>query len=67
MPNPFRIAAIVHLAIVYSPPTTPVRRPVSERPTGACLDPWPLPEPGVTLAAKSIPITRKGTIRGRRA
>ncbi|HRW08363.1 MAG TPA: hypothetical protein P5121_24840 [Caldilineaceae bacterium] len=55
-----------HLAIAYRPPTTPVRRPVSERPTGACLDPWPLPEPGATNAAKSIPITRDGTIRGRR-
>lgn len=56
-----------HLAIAYRPATTPARRPVSERPIGACLDPWPLPAPGATPAAKPLPITRDGTIRGRRA
>ena len=56
-----------HLAIAYSPATTPCRRPTGERPTGACLEPWPLPEPGATPAAKPIPIARDGTIRGRRS
>lgn len=58
--------ATPHLALTYRPATTPARRPVGERPTGACLDPWPLPEPGTTPAAKPIPIERDGTIRGRR-
>ncbi|MBX3012803.1 MAG: hypothetical protein KF832_14905 [Caldilineaceae bacterium] len=55
-----------HLAIAYQPTAAPVRRPTRERPIGACLDPWPMPEPGTTPAAKPIPITRDGTIRGAR-
>lgn len=55
-----------YLALTYRPAATPARRPVGERPTGACLDPWPMPEPGATPAAKPIPIERDGTIRGRR-
>ncbi len=56
-----------HLAITYEPPTTTIRRPMGEWPTGACLDPWPMPEPGTTPAAQRIPIARDGTVRGRRS
>lgn len=55
-----------YLALAYRPAATPARRPVHERPSGACLEPWPLPEPGMTPAAQRIPIERDGTIRGRR-
>ena len=55
-----------HLNISYKPTDPPARRPHEDRPTGACLDPWPLPIPGVTPAATSIPIDYDGTIRGRR-
>ena len=53
-----------HLEIAYLPASGPCRRPSRERPTGACLDPWPMPEPGATSAAEINPVTRDGTIRG---
>ena len=53
-----------HLAISYAPAGCPPRRPTGSRPTGACLDPWPLPEPGATPAAVPIPVARDGTVRG---
>ena len=55
-----------HLAISYSPFQYPTRRPTGERPTGACLDPWRLTEPGTSPGATPIPINRDGTLRGRR-
>ena len=55
-----------HLGITYQPSPTPARRPEAERPSGASVDPWPLPEPGATPAAKAIPITRNGTTHGPR-
>ncbi len=54
-----------HLAISYAPSQSPPRRPHRSRPAGASLDPWPLPEPGATPAAASIPVGRDGTVRGR--
>ena len=54
-----------HLTIAYGPPDRPPRRPTGTRPTGADIGPWPTPEPGATPAAKSIPITRVGTVHGR--
>lgn len=53
-----------HLGIAYSPSPTPCRRPSGERPTGASIDPWPMPEPGATPVARRIPITRDGTVHG---
>jgi len=55
-----------HLNITYQAAQAPCRRPSATRPTGACLDPWPMPEPGATPAAQTIPSGRDGTIRGRR-
>ena len=57
--------AIPHLEIVYSAAAARPRRPRAPRPTGASLVPRPVIEPGVTLAAQSIPINRDGTVRGR--
>jgi hypothetical protein len=56
-----------HLNIAYAPGPSPPRRPSLSRPSGASLDPWPLPEPGATAAARSIPVGRDGTIRGRKS
>ena len=53
-----------HLEIAYSPSPAPCRRPSGERPTGASIDPWPMPEPGATPVARSIPVTRDGTVHG---
>ena len=53
-----------HLEIAYSPSPAPCRRPSGERPSGASLDPWPMPKPGATPAASKIPITRDGTVHG---
>lgn len=53
-----------HLEIAYSPSPEPGRRPSGERPTGASLDPWPMPEPGATPATASIPVSRDGTVHG---
>ena len=55
-----------HLAIAYAPSTKSARRPAGERPSGACLEAWPLVEPGTTPAATLIPIGRDGTIKGKR-
>lgn len=52
-----------HLEITYAP-STPCRRPSRERPTGASVDLWPMPEPGATPVAMRIPITRDGTVHG---
>ena len=54
-----------HLAIGYTPADDPPRRPQAERPTGACLSPWPLPEPGTTPTSTRIPSGRDGTIHPR--
>jgi len=54
-----------HLAIEYAPAAAAPRRPTRDRPTGASVGPWPLPEPGATPAAQSVPIGRDGTVRGR--
>lgn len=54
-----------HLAIAYSSSKTPCHRPLAGRPTGACLEPWPMPEPGATPAAIPIRSQRDGTRRGR--
>lgn len=61
-----RAVATPHLDIAYAAAPDRGRRPTSPRPTGACLDPWPLPEPGATPAARPIPVGRDGTVRGRR-
>ena len=53
-----------HLEIAYAASATSGRRPPGERPTGASLEPWPMPEPGATPRASRIPITRDGTVRG---
>jgi len=53
-----------HLEIIYSPSPTPCRRPSGERPTGASIDPWPMPQPGATPISRRIPITRDGTVHG---
>lgn len=53
-----------HLEISYSPSPTPCRRPSGEGPAGASLDPWPMPEPGATPAAPSLPVCRDGTVHG---
>ena len=53
------------LDISYAPQAGPPRRPKATRPTGASLDPAPLPEPGATPAAEPIPIGRDGTVRKR--
>ena len=55
-----------HLDINYQPSATPARRPFGDRPSGASLKDWPLPEPGATPAAERIPSARDGTMRGRR-
>ena len=55
-----------HLEISYSATNSRPRRPHGPRPTGASLEPWPVIEPGLSPAAPSIPITRNGTVRGRR-
>jgi hypothetical protein len=54
-----------HLNIAYAAAAKPPRRPTGERPSGTSLEAWPMPEPGDGPAAKSIPIGRDGTIRGR--
>ena len=55
-----------HLDIVYTPAEATPRRPLQARPSGASLKPLPLPEPGITPAARPIPVERDGTVRGKR-
>ena len=62
--NGGKVVETPHLEIPYSPCPNPCRRPSGERPSGASLDPWSMPEPGVTPAATNIPVTRDGTMHG---
>ena len=55
-----------HLGIAYAAPEGRCRRPTGSQPTGTCLEPWPLPEPGATPAAEAIRSGRDGTVRSRR-
>ena len=55
-----------HLSIAYEPFGRAPQRPTGERPSGASLAPWPMPEPGATPAAESIPISNVGTARDSR-
>ena len=50
-----------HLDIAYAPMTGSVRRPAGPDPTGASLQPVPMPAPGATPAAEMVPVDRDGT------
>ena len=54
-----------HLDIAYAPMTGSVRRPAGPDPTGASLQPVPMPAPGATPAAEMVPVDRDGTIRSK--
>jgi len=56
--------ATPNLDISYTCHPAHPRRPKEPRPTGASLEPWPLPEPGSTPRASPIPITTEGTTHG---
>jgi hypothetical protein len=53
-----------HLENIAYSPSDGGCRPRAERPSGASVEPWPLPEPGATPTAKSVPITLDGTVHG---
>ena len=55
-----------HLKDIHYRSEGRARRPAGPRPSGVSIGDWPVPTPGASPAAPTIPVRRDGTIRGKK-